>query len=135
MENGKKVSPQVAMQEVERWLDLKRIKASKRESNADTIEGLAESFEDGTLTLDDKGSITMNLTFGIGENESIKQLKFKPRISVGEIHQSLKGIKGTDADARIIAYMAALTGQMPAVIRKLDTTDHGIASGIVVFFF
>ena len=77
----------------------------------------------------------MNLSWPIGDGGKINKLVFKPRLTVGEIHNNLKGIKSNDTDARIYAYIAALTDQPIGVIRSLDTEDYRVASSIVVFFF
>jgi F420-0:gamma-glutamyl ligase-like protein len=131
----KAIAANVARAEVEKWLEFKRVKDRHRESNSETIDHLVEAFEDGTLILDDDHNIIMHLTFGVGEGEKIQTLKFKPRLKVGEIHNSMKGIKSTDADARILAYIATLTEQPIGVIRQLDTEDYRISSSMVVFFF
>jgi len=135
MKKKEAIATSVARIEVEKWLDFKRVKDKHRESNSETIDHLVESFEDGTLMLDDDHNIIMNLTFGVGEGEKIESLKFKPRLKVGEIHNSMKGIKSTDADARVLSYIATLTDQPIGVIRQLDTEDYRISSSVVVFFF
>ena len=129
------LAPNVAHKEVEKWLDHKRVKPKHRESNPESIENMVDSFEDGTLVLNEDHSINMELAFPIGEAGKIKTLNFKSRLSVGEIHNNLKGVKSGDTDARIYAYIAALTDQPIGVIRKLDTEDYRVASAIVVFFF
>lgn len=135
MKGKNAVALKVATTEVHRWLEIKRIRTKKQEQNKDTIDNLIDAFMDGTLSLDENGTITMQLAFGVGEGDAIVKLDFKPRITVGEIHSAMSGIASTDPDARILAYIATLTSSPPAVIRKLDTEDYGVASSIVVFFF
>lgn len=131
----KAVAESVARNEVNRWLDHKRVNEKHRNANAESIENLVDAFADGTLVLDDDHNIVMNLTWPIGEGGKITSLKFKPRLRVGEIHDNLKGIKSSDADARILAYIATLTEQPKGIVRHLDTEDYRAASSITVFFF
>ncbi len=50
------------------------------------------------------------------------------------IHSHLQGVKPSDADGRVGAYIAALTSTPKAVINCLDTEDYGIAQSIAIFF-
>jgi len=129
------VAINVARAEVDRWLDAKRVNEKQRKTNSESIDHLVDAFADGTLVLNDDNKIAMNLTWEVGEGGKITKLEFKPRLRVGEIHNNMKGIKSTDADARILAYIATLTDQPSGVISQLDTEDYRVASSIVVFFF
>lgn len=136
MESKKKaVAESVARNEVERWLDHKRVNEKHRNANSESIENMVDAFAEGTLILDDDHNIIMNLTWPVGEGENIKQLKFKPRLRVGEIQDALKGLKAGDVDARILSYIATLTDQPRGIVRHLDTEDYRAASAITVFFF
>lgn len=135
MKKKTEVAIEVAAKEVEKWLDAKRVNEKHRDANEDSINSLTDAFANGSLSLDEKNNITMNLTWPVGVDDKIVELKFKPRLSVGEIHNNMKGIKSTNADARILAYVATLTEQPSGVIRQMDTEDYRVASSIVVFFF
>jgi hypothetical protein len=129
-----KVSKEVAGSEIERWLDYKKSSEAQRVSYADQIEQLSNAIESGDLVLNEDFSFTYKLKFDTGGEEPVKELKFKPRISIGSLQKSLEGVKTSDADGRITAYIAALTGQPKGVIRALDTADYSIPQAIVVFF-
>lgn len=129
----KSVSNDVARQEVEKWLSAKRISAKKREANEDSIENLVEGFEEGVLVLNhETNEITQNILFPEGE---IKQLVFKPRMSVGDLHPYLKQLKSNDVDGRVKAYISALTNQPASILNRLDLYDYGVSTNIAVFFF
>ena len=92
-------------------------------------------FEDGTLELLENGSIKQTLLFPIGANEHLKELTFKPRITVKEINGAKnKNAKGFDTDSYITDRLVALTGINRELILNLDTVDAGVCNTIVVFF-
>ena len=127
------VSRDLAEQDINKWLDDKRVRVRKREENQETIESLIDAACDGALSYDEEKKILKyKLSFPIGEEGKITTLKFKLRISVGEMHKNLNGAK--TGDERVLAYMCALTGQNSGIIKKMDTADYSLASGIVIFF-
>jgi hypothetical protein len=127
------VSIELASQEVEKWLDCKRISPRKREKFADSIENLIEGFQDGILTLNEESNeITHHLIFPDGET---KELVFKSQLNVGEIHNYLKQVKPGDGDGRVKAYISALTGKPSAIINRLDSEDYNVSAQVAVFFF
>lgn len=129
-----KVNVETAQDDVNRWLEIKKVGESKRQSMNDSINNLVDAVADGTISIDSEGMITQNLKFPLGEDKSITALTYKPRISVGEAKKWLKDIKAGDIDGRLTAYVAALTGQAKEVINKLDSEDNGVAQSIAVFF-
>jgi hypothetical protein len=130
-----KMPRELAEKEVNSWLDYKRVKPSKREDNKDSIDSLIDSFMDGSLSLNpDTSEITLKLNYPVTSN-NIDKLVFKPRLKVGEIHKRLANVKSTDGDARVMAYVSALTGQNTGVIADMDSGDYSIAQPIVIFFF
>jgi len=121
--------------EIEKWLDFKKVSAKKRIAYADNIATLAEAISEGSLSLNDETFVlTQNLKFPIGEQLSIPQFTFKPRVAVGDLNNAMNGVKATDAEGRINAYISALTNQSKEVIKKLDTEDFTIPQAIAVFF-
>lgn len=134
METTNTLSREAAKSEVDKWLDFKRYRESKREENKDSIEQLINAVSDGLLILNEDHSWTQKLIFPLGENSEVKTLKYKPRLNSKLTEPHLKGIKGTDIDARLIGIIAALTDTSKAVIANLDTEDKGIAQTIAVFF-
>ncbi len=129
----KVISRDLAEQEVNEWLDFKRVKSKKRESNADAIENLIDGFCDGDLVMDQETKeITLKLSFPAG---NLNEFKFKPRLKLSDTHTYLKNAKSGDLDARVLAYMCALTGLNSGIVKELDTEDYGLAQSIAIFFF
>jgi polyhydroxyalkanoate synthesis regulator phasin len=129
------VSREIAEQEVGKWLDFKRVSERRRKDLADTIDALVDAVEDGSLTLEEGMKFKQTLKFPIKTNDTeTAELTFKPRITVGEVQTKLKGVKATDTDERLNAYMSALTGQPMGVIKALDTDDQRTGLAIAVFF-
>ena len=131
---SKKVSVDIAKEDVDKWLDYKRVKEKKRESYKEQIEALVDGVADGNLILNEKHELVQTLIFPLEGELPLKELNYKPRLKVSTIHQHLSGIKATDADGRICAYVAALTSKPKDVIKGLDTEDYSIAQAIAVFF-
>ena len=127
------VSREVAENEVNRWLDHKRVKESKRERNREAIEGIVEAVMDGTFTIDDECVITHKLSFGLGNDEVIKELKYIPRLTVGRIGEYTKTAKTNDE--RVRGYIAALAGVANGIVATMETEDYSVAGNVVIFFF
>lgn len=129
-----KVSKDIGFQEVVKWLDFKKVSDNKREAQKDTIETLAAAISEGCLVLKDDCSLEMELKFPTDGEEPLTKLTFKPRLKAETVAKHLQGVKGTDIDGRLSAYIAALTAQTKTLIGKLDTEDQSLAQAIAVFF-
>lgn len=129
-----KIAKEVAIAEVDKWLDMKKVSQSKREAYKDHIEILVESVVEGNLILNEDGSLTQKLIFPIEGEMSVSELVFKPRLNRRNVIPHLNGVKSSDGDGRIVAYMAALTGKPKNLLNSLDFEDSRISDSIVVFF-
>lgn len=132
------ITQEVAEKEVEKWLTAKRFSEKKKEAMADSIASLVNAVVDGQLLISDDGTqLTQVLFTEIGEENPIKELKYKLRISVDDIHKRMIGnsVKSGDSDGRLRVYVCALTGQSYATIGKMDSVDYGVATTIASFFF
>ena len=131
------ISPDVAAKEIDRWLDAKKVSASKRVAMADSIDALVNAVQDGNLIVSDDGTqLTQILNCEVGSENPLKELKYKLRVSVDELHKRMVGsqVKSTDIDGRLRAYASALTGQSYVNIGNLDSGDYSITTTIVNFF-
>ena len=128
------VAREVAAQEIEKWLDYKKINDRKREQYKDSIDALIDAVSDGVLTVDEDHNLVQSLKFPIGNEVTTSKLEYKPRLKVASVHSALQGVKTADADGRICAYIAALTSQPKGVITALDTEDYSIGQAIAIFF-
>ena len=125
---------ELAMQEIERWLDYKKVSPRKREANKDSIDILADAVSTGNLVLKEDCTLVQTLNFPISSEKKTEVLEFKPRLQMKSVYQHLQGVKPSDIDARLYAYAAALTGNPKELIKNLETSDYEVVSAIVVFF-
>lgn len=126
-----KIDREVATNEVIAWLDYKKISQKKRESKQEAIEAIVDAVCDGTLVIKDDKSVEHTLKFAIGD---LTKVSYKPRLQMNSIHVHMQGVKSTDADGRVVAYIAALTSQAKEMIKKFDTEDFDVAQSIAIFF-
>ncbi|KKN59925.1 hypothetical protein LCGC14_0536750 [marine sediment metagenome] len=129
-----KIPLEKAIEEIDGWLDRKKIFPSAREEYRDQIDTLAEAISLGFLSLNDKGEFKQELSFPLKEELAVTHLEYKARLNGRMLEPHLKGIKAGDGDARIVAYLACLTGQAKGIIKALDTADRKITNSIVIFF-
>lgn len=130
-----KINPELATKEVNAWLDSKKIMQNTRDSNEDSTQLLIDAMVEGIVAIDDKSNvITHNLNFPIGEGEEIKKLEYRPRLNDRLLEPYLKGVKPTDSDGRLTAYICALTQNSRGIIRNMDSVDKKISLAIAVFF-
>ncbi len=129
-----KVTLEKAVEEIDGWLEKKKIFPSAREELKDAIEILVEAISLGYLSLNDKGEFTQELLFPLKEEQAVTHLEYKARLNDKMLEPHLKGVKMGNGDARIIAYLACLTGQAKGIIKALDTADRKITNSIVIFF-
>jgi hypothetical protein len=130
-----KIVKEVAENEINSWLDYKKVSPGKRESYKDQIELLVDAVGEGFLTLNPETKVlTQTLSSPIGKDEAVKTLDYKPRLKVSSVHNHLKGVKATDADGRILANVCALTSTNSELIKELYTEDYSISQAIALFF-
>lgn len=128
------ISRDIGQQEIEKWLDYKKISHKKREIQKDHIDSLVDAICDGSISLKDDFTIVHNLKFPTDGELPVKTLEYKPRLKMETIHMHLQGVKSQDADGRLCAHVAALTSKPKDLVRKLDTEDYTIAQSIAIFF-
>ena len=125
------IAIEVAQKEVEKWLDFKKVDEDKRADNAEGINALAKSVSKGYLRLNENHEFIQTLKFPIGD---LKELKYKPRLKMNEIHVKSTNVKAGDANGLITAYICALTDTNSGLIKEIDTEDNRIAQQIAIFF-
>ncbi len=129
-----KVQLEQAVEEIDGWLEKKKIFPSAREEYQSHIDILVEAISLGYLSLNDKGEFKQELLFPLKEEQAVTHLDYKPRLNDRMLEPHLKGIKAGDGDGRMISYLACLTGQAKGIIKALDTADRRITNAIVIFF-
>ena len=137
-QNKDKVTPEVAKKEVDSWLDYKKVKPKKRENLDAQIEVFVDAIVAGTLVLDHQNFVFKHtLSFPLENSKgdiTVTSVNYKPRLSVKQINAKMKGIKPTDADARVLGYIAALTDEATEVLTRFDSEDSSIAQAFATFF-
>jgi len=127
------VALEAATKEVENWLDFHKVTPMQKESFKDSIATLIEGIQYGMLTLKDN-AFSQTLLFPFGEEEKVAAINYKQRITYFELEEKMKGVSVADGAGRVIATLAALTGQPKQILKTLDKADKRIANSIVVFF-
>lgn len=130
-----KVLRDVAEQEVNAWLDHKRMSEKRREEKKEAINSLVNFIQEGTLVIDTESfEITQKLFFEVGEQVKIKELKWKPFGNVGRVQLYMKNVDSADFTGNSIAHACAQTGQSKNIINALDSEDIAVVKVITVFF-
>jgi len=128
------VDREIAIREINGWIEFKKIGRKKRDEYAENIEQLVDAVEEGVLIVTEKHELKHTLKFPIGNGGTIKELIYKPRIKGSDIDRQTKGIKTNDTGGRVRAYVAALTGVAKGILADMDTEDYSVSQGIAVFF-
>ncbi len=130
-----KVSKEQAQQEVDSWLDFKKISEKKRETYQDQIDTLVSAISDGYLVLGDNKVFTQTLRFPVEGDLGFETLDYKPRVSAGAVQANLQRVKLTDSQGMMMAYACALTDKPSALMKKMDQAeDWSLLQAIVIFF-
>lgn len=137
MKKRTEITRDLAVQEVNKWLDIRKVKQSKRESLDMAIEDLVDSFMEGLLRLQEDGTLVQTLDYPIVNEDGIvtlSELTYIPRLSQSMITNAMTGIKAGDANAIFSSYICALTGKVKALLGALDSEDYKVGRNIASFF-
>ena len=133
-----KMTIERATQEINEWLDYKKISPKKRETHKDSIETLVDALQCGTIVIKEDKTIVHKLLFPItvGPNEEVttSEITYQPRIRVEALNLRLKGISSNDVNGRLMGYVYAITKQPTNSLNGIDTEDLSIATAIATFF-
>ena len=131
-----KISKEVAQQEFNKWAEAKKISDTKRESNKDCEEEILNAIMEGHLTLTEENEWKYKLKFHLGKGEMniVNELTFKLRLTINELNSVSKGLKPSDVEGKLIAYLSAITGESIGLLKTLDTVDYSTVSCIVAYF-
>lgn len=136
------ITQELAEKEVKSWLDFKKVNVKKRENYKDNIEALVNAMIDGKLSLREDKTFVHTLSFPLSavqkEGEEAKvtvtELEYTPRLTVKQIQREMQGVKSSDLNGMVCAYISALTGKVKNIVSALDTEDYSIAQAIAIFF-
>ena len=129
---SKKVDAETARLEVEKFLDLKRVPASKREGDFEgSIETLETLVTEGRMVFDfDKKRAIFKLLVPLEAKQSgnIKELSMRFFIGMQSAQNILKKIDAGDIYGRSLAMAAELSGINPSLLSnaKNDVEEYGL---------
>lgn len=131
------VSEDVAREEVDKWLDYKKVNQSRREQYQDAIDDMVNAISEGYLSIDEDYNWVHKLKFPFQNGKDT--LVYRPRLTEAQLEPHMKGIKSDDSRGMIQAYIAALTGGgekglARGSVKKLDMEDMRVGRAIATFF-
>lgn len=128
------VSPEMADQEFERWLEYRMVSDVEKEEHATLISLAIESISKGYLIINEDNTITHKLREPFENESPIYEFIYKNRLNDFDKQRSMKGVNSKDQNESFNALISELCDQPKGVIKKLHTADKRIASAIAVFF-
>ena len=126
-----------AHKEVMALLAKKKLFPKRIEKLAGAIEAVAEAISFGFVVINEDGSITQKLVEPImnqGGGVALAELSYKARIEPSVMNAKVSAAKPAGPDEKIMTYAVAYTGQVSAMINKLDQTDRNTCDAISLFF-
>ena len=126
-----------ALEEVEKWLDHKRVPQRSRDAQEEVVNQIAEAISDGYLILNDDHSFTHTLLIPLDDGEgkvTVEELTYIPRLNSIQLEAGMKGLSPSNPTDIVNGHIIALTGKPKGIIRKLDTMDIKLSRSIVTFF-
>lgn len=141
-----KVPQEMAMEELQKWLDYKKTKVKLVKSDSDDVKDdeavkanteIVEAIMAGDLIIDEDMNMRYKLTFPVKSEEgtsALSELKLKPRLTAYEVQKATKGINKEEPFALFIGYIHVLSGEIKGLINKIDSTDFALLQKIVGYF-
>lgn len=126
------VSEEIAVKEVNEWLDFKKVSPEKRLRLSANIQAIINAVIDGTFIIDPQTKeITHKLKFPAATKSEIK---YKPRLTMGDLQSRLQNVRSGDLIGTNMAYLSALSGEAVGVFMNMDSEDSSLADGLAFFF-
>jgi len=141
---GAIMAMEVAEKEIETWFDYRKTKETARDVINEDIgydysrRTIVEGFMYGMLTFDKTiGVLTQKLEYPLS-NESgdfgLKELKFQPRLKRNALIEPMRGVKASNSEGKVEAWISAATGTTKSLLGKMDVSDYGLAEIIITYF-
>jgi hypothetical protein len=125
-----KVDEVTARQEVDTFLDGRKMMPRFRKSIEAAIETIVEAIVYGIVAINDDGSITQNLVTPVDSRES---LTYKPHVTAFDMNAALIKAKAQSQIERNVVYITTYTGCLTSTVNKLEPTDRSNADSIAFF--
>ncbi len=131
------LSPEVAAQEFDRFVELWDIDGEVESMDEDSRDGfedhkrrLCRGLRRGTITLDEEGSVTIQLRWPT--LESITEVVCKP--PGGGAMLAWDKYKDRQQVHKLNAFLGSMTGQSPAIFARMDGRDLKSVQAIALLF-
>ncbi len=129
-----KVSEDVALKEVNDWLNHHKVTPGNKKENISFIETIIENLRMGYLVLNADLTWTHTLITPIDSEVSTTELTYN-RINLGKVNRKLENSRDKDDEmTRLNAYLSVSTNKPMKLIEGLSMRDKTIGSSIMVFF-
>jgi integrase len=122
---------ETAVEQVHQWLDSKKVSRRKQQQYEAQINIIAREISDGWAYINSSQQIVQKLRFPVTDRET---LTYKNRLTKGDVDAYTKNLNPRDGEARVVAYICALTGLATGEVKRLDMEDLDLADAIAVFF-
>lgn len=127
------VKKEVAQKEFDQWFENRKLPKTRREGdNEEFVKELVCAIEEGYVVILEDGGVELKLREPISGEYPVNSLKFKSRITAGELQAKTSYAK--DSAGKQIATLAALTDEVGGSIRALGSVDYSIAVVISTFY-
>jgi hypothetical protein len=134
-----KIPFEIAIEEVNAWLDYCKVAPSTRIEREGAIKKIAEGIQYGYISIGENGAITQTLVEPILDSKGnviLSELKYKARLTNEEEERATQGRKPTDSQTRtILGYVYAATGVNTSITMKMAKGfDNDLTLSIGFFF-
>jgi hypothetical protein len=121
----------LAEQEVNKLLDLKKIFPKQRERMSLVIDEVVEAMVYGYVTIEADGKIIQKL---VEPSDILTEIVYAPRIDPMVLNKKLNELKKINNQTVSLVYICCYTGLLEAQVNKLCQKDKNIADAIALFF-
>lgn len=126
------LSKDFAEQELNRWLEIRDISATKREELEDSNKDLIEAIQKKLITIDDNGGLIQKLKDPL---DSIDSIEYESRLSVRQVRLALKRAEQNDDLGKMINIAASFSSvKNTKMWDEFSFRDLDLASKIVSYF-
>lgn len=127
-----KVTEEQAIQEFERFINVKHVNQKKRDTYKESEEEIIEAIMLGVVTVDEDGNINQKLQEPL---DKIAEVKYEKRLRVKEARVAFKTVDQKDSIGRMIAILCKVTNiNNGGLWDQLDFADFTLAGHISNYF-
>lgn len=131
MEFKQVVSLEQAQAEVERMLDIKRVKPLRRAALEPAMKIVVEAIQYGEVIFNEDGSIIQNLSMPI---PNVSKLEYKAHVAASVINAKLKALGNYSPAQKLAVNIQCYTGLAAQVVDMLEPADRDVADCLALFF-